>query len=110
MRNSRRKISAEHIEKLEGAGFEWKAPDPTYEQIYSARRQAEDEKAWDKKFDMLLQFKQKNGHCDVPQKSKFGDGKLGYWVNNQRQAKKGKRKRKISTEHKEKLEGAGFWG
>ena len=43
--------------------------------------------SWDDRFDKLKAYKEKNGNCNVPQK----EGKLGRWVNTQREAyKKGK--------------------
>jgi superfamily II DNA or RNA helicase len=47
------------------------------------------EKEWLKKLDELKLFKQKNGHCSFPQKSKQ-NLPLGTWVHNQRRNKRNK--------------------
>ena len=43
---------------------------------------------WDDMFILLTQYKDNNGHCNVPNKHKEDDKNLGYWLNTQRQAKK----------------------
>ena len=42
-------------------------------------------RSWDDWFSRLVEYNEKNGHCDVPHRYKCGDGMaLGHWVNTQR--------------------------
>ena len=56
---------------------------------------------WEEWFDELVEYKEKNGNCNVPQRL----GALGKWVNKQRTAY---RKGKLSQMRTSKLEGIGF--
>eukprot|EP00547_Thalassionema_nitzschioides_P014652 CAMPEP_0194236182 /NCGR_PEP_ID=MMETSP0158-20130606/3508_1 /TAXON_ID=33649 /ORGANISM="Thalassionema nitzschioides, Strain L26-B" /LENGTH=109 /DNA_ID=CAMNT_0038969881 /DNA_START=103 /DNA_END=429 /DNA_ORIENTATION=+ len=61
---------------------------------------------WDKMFELLLQFKTKNGHCDVPQRhSEQGKYHLGNWVRTQRNKKN---KDTLKKRRVDLLEQAGF--
>ena len=63
------KISQERISGLNEVGFLWSPIDASWEQMFSE----------------LLQFKESNGHCDVPKR--FEDNlKLGLWAARQRAA------------------------
>jgi len=44
--------------------------------------------AWIKMFDLLMVYKEREGHCNVPFFHIEGAKKLGIWLNNQRQQKK----------------------
>ena len=55
-------------ERLENAGMIWNL---------GARR-------WDTMFDLLLKFKQREGHCVVPYGHQEDGLKLGVWINNQK--------------------------
>ena len=61
-------LSKERIDALKDIGFEW---DPN-------------EAAWRLRFEELKAYKQKNGHCNLPQ----SEPELGKWVNKQRYAYK----------------------
>ena len=59
---------------------------------------------WSKKYLILKQFKQENGHCNAPRKHPD----LGFFINNMRKAYKAK---KLSQEEVDKLNKVGFhWG
>jgi N-dimethylarginine dimethylaminohydrolase len=49
----------------------------------TAARVSGEDKKWNKQHEKLVEFKQKNGHCIVPQRCKE-DKSLGKWVNTQR--------------------------
>ncbi|KAL7525633.1 hypothetical protein ACHAXR_001088, partial [Thalassiosira sp. AJA248-18] len=84
------KLSDDRIECLDSIGFSW------------VRRQS-----WDQQFKELEEFKQRSGHCNVPQKFS-ANPQLGDWVHNQRAMRK---KGKLSDEHIRRLENIGFlWG
>jgi len=59
---------------------------------------------WETRFAELQEFKEENGHCNVPQK--FAPNQpLGTWVMNQRAAKT---KGKMTREKSSRLESIGF--
>ncbi|XGZ09555.1 Helicase associated domain protein [Peribacillus sp. RS7] len=62
-----KRLSEIQISKLEELGFAWKP----------------DEASWNEKYDMLVKFKEKHGHCMVPHTFKEVSG-LYSWVVNQR--------------------------
>jgi len=59
-------------DKLEAIGFEWKVPD-----------QMKNDQSWDQIFERLVEFRNINGHCNVPKKYP-PDEALGRWVHSQR--------------------------
>jgi uncharacterized membrane protein len=59
---------------------------------------------WDEKYNLLLQYKQREGNCRVPQKHRENNENLGAWLNKQRQIKK---KGKLDDERLRKLEDIG---
>ncbi len=62
---------------------------------------------WETQFAALLTFKEKHGHCNVPQ-SYADNPALGTWVNNQRALKK---KNRLPNDRIHRLETIGFvWG
>lgn len=88
-------LTAERRQKLEEIGFVW---------------QVRDRPAWDIRFNELLEYKTKFGHCKVPQHYKDNKS-LGKWVAKQRE----QYKRHLKGEHTfltplrlEKLNEAGF--
>jgi Fe2+ transport system protein FeoA len=56
---------------------------------------------WENMFASLKQYKDREGHCDVPQSHREDGRKLGVWLNLQRQ---GKKKGTLDTEKEERLE------
>merc|ERR1719491_2418857 len=89
-RGQRLKISKERASELESIGFTWVTnPDAV----------------WEIMFEELKIFKDREGHCNVPQR--YSDNpKLGIWVSNQRA-----QRLKISNERASKLDSIGFtWG
>ena len=59
--------------------------------------------AWEEGFSKLLQFKELEGHCVVPQRFKLDGFTLGHWVNRQRTFKDS-----LSSEQKQRLDKLGF--
>jgi superfamily II DNA/RNA helicase len=81
-------LSNERIERLDEIGFIW--------DVLSAN--------WEEMFEDLLEFKKKNGHCNVP--SRWSENpKLSRWVSTQREFCKN---RKLSDSRVKRLEEAGF--
>jgi len=60
--------------------------------------------SWDERFQQLVEYREQNGHCLVPQKYK-ANSQLGRWVDTQRRFYK---KNKLLPEQKDRLEGIGF--
>jgi len=86
-RQTRLKISKERASKLDSIGFTWgNVPDVQ----------------WKIMFEELRKFKERESHCNVPQR--YSDNpKLGRWVMNQRA-----KRSKISKERASKLDFIGF--
>ena len=79
-RENKEKLYQRQIEMLDAIAMDWTIPDP-----------------WEEKYQMLVDFEAKYGHCDVP-----GDeGVLGRWVAEQR-------KRPPEGDKKDKLDQLGF--
>jgi len=51
---------------------------------FNLKKQADNDKKWGAMFALLLQFKTKNGHCNVSRNHVEQGKHLGYWVSNQR--------------------------
>lgn len=79
-------LSVDKIRRLEAIGFEWEP------------RDAE----WEAKFELLVQFKQQHGHCNVPRKA-ARDRELAMWCGRQRQ-----RRRWLTATQVQRLEQLGF--
>ena len=82
------KLNEQLVERLESIGFKWSG------------KESSDE-AWEEKYNMLLNFKERNGHCDVPR----SENPLGRWVSLQRECR---RDGKILPERFVKLNSIGF--
>jgi TPR repeat protein len=83
-------LSPERRQRLDEVGFVW---DPHTI-------------LWEEGFAALLIFKEREGHCKVPQRHKEGDHRLGPWVSNQRNKKDA-----LSPERRQRLDRIGFnWG
>jgi len=85
-----KKLKEDRYEKLVGIGFTFE--DATF---------AIDEK-WNTRFMELVEYKKKNGHCNIPIKK---NGSLGIWISDQRKLFKSK---KLKADRYEKLVGIGF--
>jgi hypothetical protein len=85
-RNRKSKINKDQLLRLNNIGFEWS---PLVAK-------------WEMKFAMLLEFKNKFGHCNVS-KTMEGYHELASWVNNQRN-----RRDTLSEYRLAKLEKIGF--
>ncbi|CAE8659814.1 unnamed protein product, partial [Polarella glacialis] len=87
------KLTAQLVEQLNSLGFVWDAGPPS----------------WEQSFQRLKAYKQEHGHAAVPSKYVADDGcKLGLWVHNQRQARKGHRSSRLDPEQIEQLDSLGF--
>ncbi|CAL6435021.1 unnamed protein product [Bathycoccus prasinos] len=91
------KISVEQIRRLEKLGVWWEQPD-----------------SWDDYFSALKRYKAGEGNSDPNCLAKYETKdtpplKLGSWLSNQRTAKKGFGKGKISVEQIRRLEKLGVW-
>lgn len=90
-------IAEERIKALEKIGFEW----------YPDRKLKVN---WQEKYEQLIEYKKKYGHCDVPRNNK-DNKQLGTWVNGQRYFYRRKQagvKSYITDERIELLEKIGF--
>ena len=73
-------LSTERYQRLKQIGFVFSQNAPYKKK---ARFTKEQEAKWNAMFQRLLDFKQKNGHCDVPEFDK-NDYTFSFWVRNQR--------------------------
>jgi hypothetical protein len=85
---SNEKMSAYKKKKLNAISFPWKRQD----EYWDLR--------WQKMFDQLKVFKDKHGHCDIPQKYPENQ-RLANWVH-------GQRAKKLTQKKKEMLNSLGF--
>lgn len=83
-------MSADRIEALEKIGFEW-SPDLKLHDL------------WQQRYKELIEFKELNGHCNVPQRSQENK-QLAAWVNAQRTQYKKKSEGKKSSITLERIE------
>jgi hypothetical protein len=87
------KTNNEQRVQLDGLGFVW----------------SKLESDWNKNFQALKKYVEMHGHARVPCRFKDEAGlNVGAWVNRQRKASKKQDGRKITPEHKKKLENIGF--
>src|SRR5262249_60700134 len=70
-RATKNSLSDDQRQRLEGLGFVW--------DLRSAR--------WDEGLRNLTIYRNREGHCDVPDNHKEGGFTLGWWVRTQRQTK-----------------------
>ena len=61
---------------------------------------------WEQNFALLEQFKEREGHCNVPQAYEENGVNLGRWLHRQRQAKKGN-EGTLDDDQRRRLEGLG---
>jgi hypothetical protein len=90
-RRDRHKLSPHRFAKLDALGFSWKEDN----------QKRKDEK-WDSMYDQLRDFKERFGHCRVPDRWPE-NVKLANWVSHQR-----RKADKLPSARKEKLEKIGF--
>jgi len=87
VRKEKKTISEDRILRLNSLDFLWEPYD----------------KKWEDAFLCLVQFKEREGHCNVPQKFTMNGFNLGNWVSNQRNIKN-----KISEQRLKRLNNLGF--
>eukprot|EP00979_Chaetoceros_neogracilis_P008567 scaffold1904_cov280-Chaetoceros_neogracile.AAC.29 len=85
-----KKLNADRYEKLVGIGF-----------VFEDGRFAMGNVKWNEFFMELVEYKEKNGHCNCP----ITNGSLGHWVKKQRRLF---RSEKLKADRYEKLVGIGF--
>jgi hypothetical protein len=98
-------LTPERIQRLLSIGFQWNVAKTL-------------PLSWEKRYQQLVEYKEKHGHCNVPQKATPGAPVgLGNWVLEQRRSYKTttdqdsthpSKTKKLSTEQIEKLEKIGF--
>lgn len=86
--HSKNKLSSFKRDKLDAIHFLWNRSGHYWDE------------RWERKYEQLVAFKNKYGHCDVPQKYPQNQG-LASWVN-------GQRTKQLSAEKKKKLIALGF--
>jgi superfamily II DNA or RNA helicase len=80
-------LTPKHKQRLDDIGFAWSSLD----------------QKWWEHFDKLLQFKEIEGHCNVPLRFELEDFKLGRWVGMQRT-----KQDSLPPEYKQRLNDTGF--
>ena len=80
-------ITQEHIDQLESIGFDWNAH----------------EVSWQSKFELLQQFRERTGHCQIPCKYEMDGINLGRWVESQMHEYKKHREGKPSKITQERI-------
>ena len=81
-------MDAERERRLEEAGVTWDVLDAQ----------------WEENFALLVEYRDREGHCDVPKKHEERGAKLGTWLGTQRKARK---KGVLDAEKERRLEEAG---
>ena len=79
-------------ERLEKLGVNWNAKD------------VENNRIWEHKYDLLVKFKEREGHCRVPYRHKENGENLGRWLSEQ---KRGHKKGELDPERFQKLDELG---
>jgi hypothetical protein len=85
-RQNKKKITIERQQRLNSLGFVWRPFDS----------------AWERSFAALIEFKNREGHCSVPQDHIENGINLGRWVSKQRA------KKNISVQRRQSLDALGF--
>ena len=83
------RLSIDRQRKLDELGVSWGSP----------------HKPWEEMYDLLVQFKKREGHTNVPQKHKEDDQNLGTWLNSQRSLQS---KGKLSMDRQKRFEELDF--
>jgi hypothetical protein len=85
-----KKLKEDRYEKLVGIGF-----------AFEDAKLAIDNEKWNTRFMELVEYTQKNGHCNFP----TTNGSFGGWISTQRSLFRSK---KLKADRYEKLAGVGF--
>ena len=85
------KIKPDRAQRLEDIGMVWQKEDP-----------------WEVRFALAERYFQEHGNLNVPGNYNVNGMGLGKWVNEQKQAYRGKRKRPLTTEQISRLEAIGM--
>ena len=85
------KMKQERFEKLEKLGMQWTLPDP-----------------WEYRYSIAQQYYKEHGNLEVPANYKVGNISLTKWVDEQRQARKGKREQKLTDDQIRRLDEIGM--
>jgi hypothetical protein len=88
-RRKKSELSSERKTRLDELGFFW-------EKMSDFN--------WSKNLNALMKFKEREGHCRVPQGHMEGNLRLGNWVSTQRQSKNDK----LSEDRLQRLDEVGF--
>jgi hypothetical protein len=72
-------LSEDRQIKLERMDFSWEVRD-----VMKTTDLSKEEVKWNRRYEMLLVFREEYGHCDVPQQGYEKDKSLGNWVTIQR--------------------------
>lgn len=107
-KRKRSTMTASRIEALEAVGFSWNGYTNRYKS--GGRTPVRNDKKWLLRFRELQAYRKEHGNCLVPAKYEVNP-KLGYWVNNQRQQHRLKKKGKpslITQDRIDKLTVEGF--
>ena len=90
------KLDADRVHRLEQIGFQWETAGT------SRRGFTGQQCSWEARFQQLVEFKTRYGHCNVP---RAAEKSLGQWVSNQRHARKVS---KLDANRIRRLEEIGF--
>ena len=72
----RQSLSAQQVQRLNDLDFTWEIQSERFDRI------------WLEKFQLLKEYRDLHGHCNVPQYEKFRGCQLGFWVSNLRMLRK----------------------
>ena len=86
-------LTQDKINKLNSIGFIWDHLD----------------NQWNENFNLLCEYKEEFGDCNVPKEYIYKGVRLGKWCNTQRQAYKGKGTAILNQERIDKLQSIGFY-
>ena len=85
------KMKQERFEKLEKLGMQWTLPEP-----------------WEYRYSIAQQYYKEHGNLEVPANYKVGNISLTKWLDEQRQARKGKREQKLTDDQIRRLDEIGM--
>ncbi|GFH43842.1 hypothetical protein CTEN210_00315 [Chaetoceros tenuissimus] len=96
------RLTEQRIEKLESMGFTWQRLRSFEYQINTKTYKKPGSKTFDERFQELVEYKEKHGHCNVcPKKEKSKKNKsLGYWCSQLRTSLSGTKRPFATTEFK----------